>query len=376
MFRIDKNANEIEPLKGRSFSELGFKERTHLQEWIAKLPACLGEELLIIQKEFSGFSDTNERLDLLALDKEGHLVLIENKLDDTGKDVTWQALKYASYCASLSNDGIAKIYQEYLLKSGSSDIAEDRISEFLEVDEFSELSLNKGMSQRIILVAANFRKEVTSTVMWLLNFQMNIQCFKATPFSRGDDLFLNLEQIIPAQDTEDFVIGLADKARSEATNTKQEQHRHKIRRAFWTEVLKSMQTKSSLFDNISAGTAAWIGAGSGMRNVGFNFSAAKSYGRAEIYIDRGDAEENKRIFDQLREQQHDIETAFGGSLVWEPLETKRACRIKAETEGNIFDAELWPSMIEFMTDAMVRMERAFQEPITRINAELRAMPKN
>lgn len=51
----------------------------------------LGEELLIIQKEFAGFSDTHERLDLLALDKQGSLVIIENKLDDTGRHVTWQA---------------------------------------------------------------------------------------------------------------------------------------------------------------------------------------------------------------------------------------------------------------------------------------------
>jgi len=38
---------------------------------------------LIIQKEFDGFNDTRERLDLLALDKEGNIVIIENKLDDT-----------------------------------------------------------------------------------------------------------------------------------------------------------------------------------------------------------------------------------------------------------------------------------------------------
>ena len=49
-------------------------------------PGCLGEELLIIQKEFSGFDDTQERLDLLALDKDGRLVVIENKLDDSGRD--------------------------------------------------------------------------------------------------------------------------------------------------------------------------------------------------------------------------------------------------------------------------------------------------
>ena len=83
MFRIDKGDNSIKPLRARSFSELGFKERQHLQEWIAKYPSCLGEDLLIIQKEFAGFSDTQERLDLLALDKNGRLVIIENKLDDT-----------------------------------------------------------------------------------------------------------------------------------------------------------------------------------------------------------------------------------------------------------------------------------------------------
>lgn len=53
-----------------------------MQEWIANNPESLDEELLIIQKEFDGFNDTNERLDLLALDKQGNLVVIENKLDD------------------------------------------------------------------------------------------------------------------------------------------------------------------------------------------------------------------------------------------------------------------------------------------------------
>src|SRR5262249_26019041 len=116
MFKIDKAANSIVPLTLRKFGELGFRERHNLQEWIAKEPSCLGEELLIIQKEFSGFSDTHERLDLLAVDKQGSLVLIENKLDDTGRDVTWQALKYASYCSGLSKEHIRSIYQDYLDK--------------------------------------------------------------------------------------------------------------------------------------------------------------------------------------------------------------------------------------------------------------------
>jgi len=58
MYRINTNNNRIEKIEQRSFTELGFKERENLQEWIANEVSVLGEDLLIIQKEFSGFDDT------------------------------------------------------------------------------------------------------------------------------------------------------------------------------------------------------------------------------------------------------------------------------------------------------------------------------
>jgi RecB family endonuclease NucS len=93
MYQIDKNQNNILSIKEATFASLHYKERENLQEWIAKNPNIFGEDLLIIQKEFDWFSDTKERLDLLAIDKEWNLVVIENKLDDTWRDVVWQASK-------------------------------------------------------------------------------------------------------------------------------------------------------------------------------------------------------------------------------------------------------------------------------------------
>lgn len=113
--------------------------------------------MLIIQKEFDGFSGTKERLDLLALDKDGNLVIIENKLDDSGRDVTWQALKYAYYCSSLSKKEIRVIFQDYLTRCGSEETAEEMLCDFYG-KEYDEILLNKGTGQRIILVAAKFRK--------------------------------------------------------------------------------------------------------------------------------------------------------------------------------------------------------------------------
>ncbi|SIR24654.1 hypothetical protein SAMN05421641_13313 [Paracoccus thiocyanatus] len=67
MFRVDKDDNSIKPLKALCFSELGFKERQHLQEWIANYPSCLDEDQLIIQKELAGFSDINDEGTFLRL---------------------------------------------------------------------------------------------------------------------------------------------------------------------------------------------------------------------------------------------------------------------------------------------------------------------
>ena len=370
MYKINKSSNSIQRLEQKSFSSLGFRERDHLQEWIAKQPDVLGEDLLIIQKEFAGFDNTQERLDLLALDKQGALVVIENKLDDSGKDVTWQAMKYASYCSGLSKSNIAKMFQQYLDVTEPGSSAEDRISDFMDGQDYEEIALNKGVTQRIILIAAKFRKEVTSTVLWLLNFKVRLQCFRAIPFSMGEDLFLTFEQIIPTQDAEDYMIGMAEKAQDDIESQTVQKTRHILRKEFWTKLIPAMnETQSNLYQNISPGIYHWISAGSGVRGAGFNFVITKKYARAELYIDRGEQGENKHIFDQLFLMKDQIEESFNGQLEWERMDQKRACRIKAESPGNVFDREEWESMITFMTDAMLRLEQSIKDPLKKISVQ-------
>ena len=93
LFRIDPANRKSEAMTEVEFAQLGFQERRDIQEWVADNPGILGEDLLIIGKEFSGFDRTNARLDLLAVDQDGKLVVIELKRDDTGTDAHWQAIK-------------------------------------------------------------------------------------------------------------------------------------------------------------------------------------------------------------------------------------------------------------------------------------------
>ena len=374
MYLIDKNTNLISEIPKKTFTQLGFKEKENLQEWLANNPQALGEELLIIQKEFSGFNDTKERLDLLALDKQGNLVVIENKLDDTGRDVTWQVLKYASYCSTLSKKDIKNIYQDFLDKGSNNDSAEDKLVEFFNDNEYEELQLNKGQTQRIIMVAGNFRKEVTSTVLWLMNYKLRIQCFKVTPYALDDQLFLDFEQIIPMKDTEDYIISMADKTQEDIDTQEELKNRHLLRIDFWKELLSRINNnaETNLFQNISPSKDSWISAGSGMSGVGFNFVVGRNYARAEVYMSRSNAEENKFIYDELHKLKDDIEADFEESLEWERLDNKKASRIKSELgDVSLYNKGDWDKMITFMIDSMARMEKAFKSRLVTINQKLR-----
>ena len=367
MYTINKSTNRIEKIESATFKQLGFKERDHLQEWIANNPSCLNEDLLIIQKEFNGFMDTSERLDLLALDKKGNLVIIENKLDDTGKDVTWQVLKYASYCSTLNGSQIVSIFRQYLHKIGSAENAEELLEEFLESDDYRE-KLNIGNSQRIVMIAGEFRKEVTSTVLWLLNYGLRVQCFKATPYKLNEQLFLNLEQIIPVKEAEDFVISMANKSREEVGVQEELKGRHIVRRKFWSEYLKEINQVSTLYSNVSPGKDHWISAGSGISGVTYGSLATGDCARVELAIWGKSQEENKRVFDILKTKSEQIERDFGGPLVWERMDQKRMSRIKFELQGvSVFKEEDWAKMIQWMCDVVPRFESAFKKPISQIS---------
>lgn len=379
MFTVNHQTNRISPVKIKTFSELGFTERKHLQEWLAHQPDGLGEELLIIQKEFDGFDDTRERLDLLALDKDGDLVIIENKLDDSGRDVVWQALKYASYCASLTKGQIVEIYQQYLhrhlptieageslAQAGQPIDAATRICEFLDAPDLDEVKLNLGNSQRIMLVAANFRKEVTSTALWLLGQGISIQCFKVTPYALGEQLLINIDQIIPTPEAKELMIGINAKEAEEKSTEVVVKNRHTVRREYWERALEAFQkSQCNLYDNISPSKDHWLSAGSGLSGCPYNLIFNKTELRVELWISRSATEENKFLFDFLLGLRDDIETSFGDALEWMRLDEKKSCRIQYSCAADGFNKDTWKESVAWHLEHMCRLEQALKKPLQK-----------
>lgn len=383
MFTLDHQLNRLAPVSIKTFTELGFTERKHLQEWLAHQPDALGEELLIIQKEFDGFDDTRERLDLLALDKDGNLVIIENKLDDSGRDVVWQALKYASYCASLTKAQIVEVYQQYLnryqphsnsgieageplAQAGQPADAAALICEFLDAPDLDEVKLNLGNSQRLMLVAANFRKEVTSTALWLLGQGISVQCFKVTPYALGEQLLLNIDQIIPTPEAKELMIGISAKEAEEKSTEVVLKSRHQVRQAYWEQTLEAFQSSScTLYNNISPSKDHWLSAGSGLSGCPYNLIFLQKALRVELWISRGQTEDNKFLFDQLCAQKDVIEQTFGQPLEWLRLDDKKSCRIQFSCAAEGFNKDRWEEWTTWHLEQMIKLEKAMKTPLQK-----------
>lgn len=373
MFQVNRSENRLRKLDQKRFAELQLREREHLQEWVANQPDALGEELLIIQKEFDGFADTRERLDLLALDKDGRLVVIENTLDDSGRDVAWQALKYAAYVSSLTKAQIIDIFQHYLDRFYGGGNAVQSICDFLEVEELDEVVLNPGNDQRLMFIAANFRKEVTSTVLWLREHRIDARCFKVTPYGFGEELFVDIQQVIPTPEAADFMIGMAEKETEQKSAQGTLKTRHRLRLEFWGQALEALRARGlTRYNTINPTKDHWLSSGTGVSGCVYSLIFSRDEARMEISLQRADRDENKWMFDELLAQRETIEATFGAELNWKRMDEKKSSRVECPKPFDGYDRDNWPEMIRWLGDHIERFENAFRDPLQRLNQAIKS----
>lgn len=210
MYKVDIDKKILTKVPEASFSDLSLKERFDIQEWIEGAPDILGEDLLIVGKEL--VLPSGKRLDLLSIDKQGSLVIVELKRDDSGSDIEWQAIKYASYCSSFTQNEIYEHFAEYL--GSDADDAQLKIEEFINCEP-EELN----QKQRIILVSKEFHSEVISAVLWLRESEIDISCIRLKPhIDESKNLFINPEIIIPLPEAKDYIKKKESKQKQQRTS--------------------------------------------------------------------------------------------------------------------------------------------------------------
>ncbi|QDS86211.1 hypothetical protein EC9_03710 [Rosistilla ulvae] len=105
----------------------------------------------------------------------------------------------------------------------------------------------------------------------------------------------------------------------------------------------------------------WYSFSSGNKKFVYSHSfGARNRIRAEVYIDTGDADENKMFFDSLQKDREAIESQFGQQLEWERLDDKRASRIAVYRKGSIEDSsEELQAIHEWTVRQLLKLKEVF-----------------
>ncbi|MFT4691965.1 MAG: hypothetical protein ACI9OD_004192 [Limisphaerales bacterium] len=255
--------------------------------WLAdnlnKLGDAIGLELEMVEREadVGGFS-----LDLLAKDLGRNAnVIIENQLATTDHDHLGKLITYAS-----------------------------------------------GYDAEVILwVSTDIREEHRQALDWL-----NRRTDSNTAFF---GIVVEIIRIGDSKPALQFRVAVSpnewqkSKKKQAATPTSEKSELYRI---YFQDLLDELREKHSFTTARKGQPQNWYSFSSGNKSFVYGHSfAAGNRVRAEIYIDCGDADENKGYFDRLHDHHNSIESEFGETLEWERLDSKRACRVALYRDGSI-----------------------------------------
>lgn len=175
----------------------GFLEKV-MEQWLADNPqAVLPDEergVLVISQE-SAFQNL---VDILAVDRDGNLVVIEVKRGQTPRDVIAQALEYASDVATWDYYTIGQRAMAYFHQHGLNyESLSDAFHQYYETDDAEAPEDQFNRRQRLFIVGEAIEPKVERTARWLLRHGVEISCISYACYRTGEgELFLDFAEVV------------------------------------------------------------------------------------------------------------------------------------------------------------------------------------
>lgn len=219
------------------------------------------------------------------------------------------------------------------------------------------LTYAAGTSARtIIWIAAEFREEHRQAVDWLnsiIDEDTHIFGVEVRVVRIGDSVPAPLFDVV-AEPNDWQKRFRSEAAAGELTA------RQGLYRQFWTRYLERVHVEHPGWTRAKLPQKSnWMDAPSKIR--GTHFASVFGRGdrlRSELYVDTGDADETMELFSDLLAHREPIEAAFGGPLIWDELEGRRASSVYVLTEGSVENEDAHESYIDWFFDQGVRFRRA------------------
>lgn len=206
-------SDQIIEVPKTTFSNEGVKERSDLQRLLRARIDVVSPNTLVIAEEFGHWQDSKRRIDLLGLDKDANLVVIELKRSEDGGHMELQSLRYAAMVSTMTFEQVVAARDEFRTHRKIETDAEQSILDFLGWEEANEDQF--AQSVRIVLVSADFSKELTTAVMWLNAHDLDIRCVRMKPYSLEGRVLLDVQQVIPLPEAAEYQVQIKEKAQEE-----------------------------------------------------------------------------------------------------------------------------------------------------------------
>jgi hypothetical protein len=205
--------NDLVALKTTTFETQKIFEED-VQKVLRSHIEAIAPKTLVLAEEFSDWEDSSRSIDLLCLDKSANLVVVELKRTKDGGHMELQAIRYAAMISKMTFGDAVAAHAKFLAKiGGDAGNAENSILNFLGWDE--PIAGDFAQDVRIVLVSADFKKEITTSVMWLNERDMDIRCVRMIPYSFAGKTLLDIQQVLPLPEAAEYQVKLKKKAAEE-----------------------------------------------------------------------------------------------------------------------------------------------------------------
>ena len=264
------------------------------------------------------------------------------------------------------NCWLRQAVEVYSKIAGGSDVAREGLLEFLEWVEPDEEKF--AQQTRIVLVSADFSKELTTAVTWLQDFQLDIQCIRMKPYRSGDgSIFLDIQKIIPLPELKEFQTQIGMKKQAERQNISDRGERM---RRFWEGLLKVANGICRVHEGRTPTTDNWLSGGIGRANFSLSYSTKRGKSKASLFINfsQKNKEMAKKAFHLLELQKNDIEAEIGKELIWNESPDGAISTVNYIIDGGYdLPEDQWPDLHRRMATAMLSLQRAFTDRVKNLN---------
>jgi hypothetical protein len=189
-------------LAPRRLKAAKLDDENQLEELIVKDVSIINADWLLIGRQVRTSFD--KRIDLLALDANGSVVIIELKRDKTPRDVVAQAIDYASWVETLDDAQLVDCYLDFAVRHQLIETSLDAAFQAKFGLALSDVSLNE--THQMVIVASELDASTERIITYLNDRHgVGINAVFFAAFNDGENRYLSRAWMIDPQEAQQLV---------------------------------------------------------------------------------------------------------------------------------------------------------------------------